>query len=714
MTERLEAVTVSEATARLRVGADGISNWSKLFPQPAASAAPASPPVEPARWSLGALELEGGAIDYRDAAAGSQWQLTGIKATAEEVAPGAAFPLELQLGGLAGTNTVHFAVKGEGRLDTDAGQYQASALEYRGWLGGDPLPLAGAELTGTLREASYETGTGEARFAGGRFDFAEIPGRFDGRLELDEPAMVAEFDVATDAFAPRASAIIFGHPLPVTTDPAAFESLQLVFRARMQEGELALDPLSGRLDDTNFEGRVIPGRRFVRASLDSIDLNRYLPSAAKTAGTKTAGTQVRGHQEGDARSARRRACKARHRRGNPDRRGTHRRRQDAQCRDPGRAGRGARAVNLEPSKLAEKLLPWFDAHGRHDLPWQADPTPYRVWVSEVMLQQTQVETVKPYFERFIARFPDVTSLAAAPQDEVMRLWSGLGYYARARNLHRAAAEIVARHGSELPDSLDALMELPGIGRSTAGAILALARGQRHPILDGNVKRVLARVYLVEEAAESSAGLKKLWALSEAATPASRVAAYTQAMMDLGATICTRANPACDRCPLAQDCGAFAAGRQSTLPAARRRAPRRLKRTHMLFALSGGRVLLERRPPQGIWGGLWAPPEFERAADAEASLAARFGVAAPTRRLAPVQHAFTHFDLEIEPWIVELPAGGGLVAEGEVRWQDLASIEAVGLPAPVARLLEELRNDANGPVREARPRGGRSRETAVPG
>ena len=153
-------------------------------------------------------------------------------------------------------------------------------------------------------------------------------------------------------------------------------------------------------------------------------------------------------------------------------------------------------MNLEPSKLAERLLPWFDAHGRHDLPWQADPTPYRVWISEVMLQQTQVETVKPYFERFIARFPDVASLAAAPQDEVMQLWSGLGYYARARSLHRAAAEIVARYGSELPDSLDALMDLPGIGRSTAGAILALAHGQRRPILDGNVKRVLARVFLV--------------------------------------------------------------------------------------------------------------------------------------------------------------------------------------------------------------------------
>ena len=371
-------------------------------------------------------------------------------------------------------------------------------------------------------------------------------------------------------------------------------------------------------------------------------------------------------------------------------------------------------MSFELIKLAEKLLPWFDAHGRHDLPWQSDPTPYRVWISEVMLQQTQVETVKPYFERFIARFPDVVSLAAAPQDEVMRLWSGLGYYARARNLHHAAAEIAARHGGELPDTLAALIELPGIGRSTAGAILALARDKRHPILDGNVKRVLARVYRVEEAAESSAGLKKLWALSEAATPATRVAAYTQAIMDLGATVCTRANPACERCPLAEGCAAFVAGRQASLPATRRRAPRRLKRTHMLFALSGGRVLLERRPPQGIWGGLWSPPEFAQAADAEANLAARFGAATPTRRLAPLRHTFTHFDLDIEPWIVELPAGEGLAAEGEVRWQELASIESVGLPAPVARLLEELRNDANGPMREARPRGGRPRETPVPG
>jgi A/G-specific adenine glycosylase len=371
-------------------------------------------------------------------------------------------------------------------------------------------------------------------------------------------------------------------------------------------------------------------------------------------------------------------------------------------------------VSLAPADIAGRLLPWFDTHGRHDLPWQSEATPYRVWISEVMLQQTQVETVKPYFERFMARFPDVATLAAAPQDEVMMLWSGLGYYARARNLHRAATAVVARHGGELPETFDALIALPGIGRSTAGAILALARGQRHPILDGNVKRVLARVFLVEDAAESSAGLKKLWALSEAATPHARVAAYTQAIMDLGATVCTRAQPACERCPLADGCAAFAAGRTAEVPAARRRAPRRLKRTHMLFVLAAGRVLLERRPPQGIWGGLWSPAEFADEDALEGFVASRFGAVGPLRRLATVQHAFTHFDLDIEPWVVELATERGAAAEGEARWVALGATEAVGLPAPVARLLEELKHGANGPVRETRPRGGRPRESAVSG
>ena len=372
-------------------------------------------------------------------------------------------------------------------------------------------------------------------------------------------------------------------------------------------------------------------------------------------------------------------------------------------------------MSLAPVNLAAALLRWFETQGRRDLPWQVNPTPYRVWVSEVMLQQTQVETVKPYFERFMAQFPDVAALAKAPQDEVMRLWSGLGYYARARNLHRAAKEILELHGGRLPETFAELTALPGIGRSTAGAILALARGERHAILDGNVKRVLTRVFLVEEPPESAAGLKKLWALAEACTPVGDVAEYTQAIMDLGATVCVRSNPACDRCPLASGCRAFAAGRTRELPAARRRAPRRLRRTHMIFVLAGGRVLLERRPSRGIWGGLWAPPEFAEAQSAEAWLTARFGTTAEQPpRLPLVRHSFTHFDLDIEPWVVEVGEKGGGIGDGNAGWHELASVPAVGLPAPVARLLEEIRNGSNGPMRQARPRSGRPRSVAVSG
>ncbi len=371
-------------------------------------------------------------------------------------------------------------------------------------------------------------------------------------------------------------------------------------------------------------------------------------------------------------------------------------------------------MSLEPARLADALLPWFDVHGRRDLPWQAHPTPYRVWISEVMLQQTQVDTVKPYFERFIARFPDPVTLAAASMDEVMGHWSGLGYYARARNLHRAAAEIVSHHGGQLPATLDELVALPGIGRSTAGAILALASGQSQPILDGNVKRVLARVFLVEEPPDSSAALRKLWQLSEAATPAVRVAAYTQAIMDLGATVCTRANPACSRCPLASGCAALAAGRTDAIPVAKRRAPRRERTAHFVFVMAEGRVLLERRPPQGIWGGLWAPPEFPDAAGAEAFLAARFEADTPPRRLPTFRHAFTHFDLAIEPWVLDIAAMPGQAAQGETCWHELAALETVGLPAPVARLLEEIRDGPNGPMRKTRSRGGRPRAATVPG
>lgn len=287
-TDRLESVAILGPGARLRVNAEGDANWSALFPETAAGEDTA--PVEPSRWSIGALVLTGGVVDFRDAAAESAWQLTGVAVSAEGVASGAAFPFELQLGGISGAQTIHFAAKGEAHLDLDAAQYAASGLSFRGWLGGEPLPLAGAELTGTLREATYAGATGEARIAGGLFKFAEVPGRFDGRLDLDEPTLVADFEIATEAFAPRATAIILGHPLPATRDPAAFDSLQVVARVQLQGDELTLDPFSGRLDDTNFEGRVVPARRFVRASLDAIDFNRYLPPNAKPAGKPAAAT----------------------------------------------------------------------------------------------------------------------------------------------------------------------------------------------------------------------------------------------------------------------------------------------------------------------------------------------------------------------------------------------------------------------------------------
>jgi hypothetical protein len=272
------SVTVTDATVRLRVNEEGASNWSKLFPEPAATAEPA--PVEPADWFLGALDVERSTIDYRGAGATAGWQLTAA-VTARDVAPAAGFPVELRLGGVFGTRTIHYAMKGQGRLDAAAGQYEASALEFRGWLGGDPLPLAGAELSGTLRRAAYASGEGVATLEAGRFEFAEIPGRFDGRIDFAEPALVARLRVATEPFAPRAPAIILGQALPATADPAAFESLQLAFEAVLQDETLTLDPLSGRLDDTNFAGRVVPGGRLVRANLDRIDLNRYLPAAAK-------------------------------------------------------------------------------------------------------------------------------------------------------------------------------------------------------------------------------------------------------------------------------------------------------------------------------------------------------------------------------------------------------------------------------------------------
>ena len=344
--------------------------------------------------------------------------------------------------------------------------------------------------------------------------------------------------------------------------------------------------------------------------------------------------------------------------------------------------------------FAQRLLDWFAVHGRHTLPWQTDATPYRVWVSEVMLQQTQVATVIPYYERFMARFPDVRSLASAPLDEVLHLWTGLGYYARARNLRACAQVLVERNGGEFPKELDAVMELPGIGRSTAGAILAISRGQRHPILDGNVKRVMARVFGVAGDPASKAVLSALWTHSDDCTPLHQVAEYTQAVMDLGATVCTRSRPACTVCPLNEGCVAAREGRQVELPGKRRKRVRPAREATLLIAQTDGKggsaVFLERRPPSGLWGGLWSAPQFNSSQDALEWCRKEFGDIAQSRMLAPIDHAFTHFDLRLRPLQV-FCTPSGKVDEGDDRlWYQLDAPPRIGLPQPVAQLLERLR------------------------
>ena len=306
----------------------------------------------------------------------------------------------------------------------------------------------------------------------------------------------------------------------------------------------------------------------------------------------------------------------------------------------------------EAARFTAALLRWFDVHGRKNLPWQSDPTPYRVWISEVMLQQTQVATVIPYYQRFMERFPTVGSLSAAPDDEVMHLWTGLGYYARARNLLACARVLVAEHGGAFPAGIDAVMALPGIGRSTAGAILALSRGERHPILDGNVKRVLTRVFGIDGDPGSAGVIAALWTQADACTPGERVGAYTQAIMDLGATLCTRSRPACTVCPMNEFCVAAREGRQAELPGQKARRARGSREATLLIAETGsaqGRaVLLERRPSPGIWGGLWAPPQFESRAQALEWCRREFGEFGAEETLEPIEHAFTHFDLRLNP------------------------------------------------------------------
>jgi A/G-specific adenine glycosylase len=342
-----------------------------------------------------------------------------------------------------------------------------------------------------------------------------------------------------------------------------------------------------------------------------------------------------------------------------------------------------------PREFAARLLRWFDAHGRHDLPWQHPRTPYRVWLAEVMLQQTQVATAKPYFERFVQALPDLPALARASEDSVLALWSGLGYYSRARNLHRAAQLCMTRHDGELPTDFDSLAALPGIGRSTAGAILAQAHGLRFAILDGNVKRSLARLLGIDGWPGEAATAARLWAASQTLLPDSRLPDYTQALMDFGATLCTRARPACDCCPFRSDCAALAQDRVGELPT--RKPGRALPQRHCVMLWledAEGRIALQRREGPGVWRGLWSLPEATDEDHAARWLQAQVRFEAAAQRSLPAfEHVFSHYRLQIQPLrigpVEPLPA----VAEsGALGWFRADETAGLGLPAPVRRLL----------------------------
>jgi A/G-specific adenine glycosylase len=340
-------------------------------------------------------------------------------------------------------------------------------------------------------------------------------------------------------------------------------------------------------------------------------------------------------------------------------------------------------------EFARRVIRWQRSAGRHGLPWQGTRDPYRVWLSEVMLQQTQVSTVVGYYERFLARFPDVAALAAASTDDVLALWSGLGYYSRARHLHRCAQAVVAEHGGRFPASAAELAQLPGIGRSTAAAIAAFCFGERAAILDGNVKRVLTRALGFGHDLAIAGHERALWSRAQALLPARDVDVYTQGLMDLGATVCLARTPRCAACPLARDCVARHEGRPEAYPVKSRRVRRGRRRHALLWLVQRGRWWLVQRPPQGVWAGLWSLPELDSVAELHARTA---GWPGRPVVLPPIEHALTHFDWTLEPVQWALPARGGPSAEslreciGPGRWFAPAEALALGLPAPVRRLL----------------------------
>lgn len=341
--------------------------------------------------------------------------------------------------------------------------------------------------------------------------------------------------------------------------------------------------------------------------------------------------------------------------------------------------------------FAARLLAWHRRSGRHALPWQSPRSAYRVWLSEIMLQQTQVNTVIPYFERFLRHFPDISTLAASSQDAVLAQWAGLGYYSRARNLHRAAQVIVSDHGGQFPQTYAEVLALPGIGRSTAGAILAQAFGQRHAILDGNVKRVLSRHQAIRGWPGTPANEKKLWEIAESLTPHEQLPDYTQAIMDLGAGVCRRSRPQCGLCPVQADCKAYAQEAVNRYPAPRPKRERPLRNVRMLLIeRDHGEVLLVRRPPNGIWGGLWSLPELPAEVRPAAFCDEQLGLR--VERFEPItglRHGFTHFELDIHPLRGRVEAAPAAMDAGDSLWYKVGPQNAnpsLGLPTPIARLL----------------------------
>lgn len=348
--------------------------------------------------------------------------------------------------------------------------------------------------------------------------------------------------------------------------------------------------------------------------------------------------------------------------------------------------------SLTPSRFYNPVLKWFHKHGRKELPWQIKVTPYKTWVSEIMLQQTQVSTVIPYFDRFMQAFPTVKDLARAEQDEVLHYWTGLGYYSRARNLHKTAQLIVEEHNGTFPQSVEGLVALPGIGQSTAGAILSLSMGIHAPILDGNVKRVLARAFLVEGWYGQSQTLNQLWELTHRYTPKKQVGEYNQAMMDLGALVCTRTKPNCLSCPLKSICQANLTQQQTLYPHPKPKKQKPVKETWLLLQTHEDNVLLEKRPPTGIWGGLYCFPEFESLDQLKTHTSLQGITAKNVEPWQSFRHTFTHYHLDITPVKVESKKQSDQIMAGNQQvWYNLRQPPAIGLAAPVQRLTNLLRD-----------------------